>query len=129
MNYAHLDNTGKVASQRGGPYEGYVKCPAWVQVGDTFDGTNWHEDPERRAASIKAQAERIILGRFPTWKQLNMARRHAELQSKIVVIPGTEQARKKKRLEDDFAWIDAVAAESDRLEADPNATPNWPEYE
>jgi hypothetical protein len=106
-----------------------VPAPDHVRLGWQLDDGQWF-DPyagEKRLDAIKAEASRRITQRFPAWKQLNMTRRHAELQGKLLILPGTALAKEKQRLEADFAWIEAMAAESDRLEADSEAIPAWPE--
>ena len=89
---------------------------------------------EQRAA-VKEEARRRILGRYPDWKQINMTARAGEL-IKLMVVKGSlteaEQAE-VAALEAAWAWIKAVRARSDEIEAiDPipadfAADSRWPE--
>lgn len=79
---------------------------------------------QAHAAGVKAKANEIITGRYPLWKQLNMQARFSELMDKGTL--SDVEASEKNALLEVWAWVKAVRAESDRLEADPGATPNWP---
>ena len=80
-----------------------------------------------RVVAIKAKAGEIILARYPAWKQANMTARFVELLNVELAgnLNAVEQAT-KQTLVDAWAWVKAVRAESDRLEADASATENWP---
>jgi len=82
----------------------------------------------KRIIGIKTKAGEIILARYPSWKQQNLQARFTELVDKV---QGGEALTSQEQQEKDgikaaWAWAKLVRAESDRLEADMNATPNWP---
>ncbi len=87
------------------------------------------------AARIKAAARRVILARFPDWKQQNMTARGVELAFKIAeggTFSETDQAD-AAALMATWAWIKAVRLHSDALESDYAAgsavtlSSGWPE--
>lgn len=124
MNLVNLNADGKVVDVNCNGAS--TEAPDWIECDDSFDGKEWKQDDSRRIAAIKAQAKSIIYGRFDQEKQLNMLARYSELNGRYVILPYTAEAKEKAALEDDYDWIKSVRAESNRLEADPKATPNWP---
>lgn len=125
--YVILSESGKVTGRRSAPYEGHVEAPDWVECDDVCESGIWIMDENRRVQAINDKSRQIIIDKFPSWKQHNMERRLRQLKDKLLILPLSEDAAERDALEADFAWIDSVVAESDRLTADPNATPNWPE--
>lgn len=84
---------------------------------------------DERIAAIKQQASNIILNRYPLWKQQNLHARFTELVDKAQSgeeLTADEQIE-KSNIKSVWTWAKAVRAESDRLELDANATPNWPD--
>lgn len=70
------------------------------------------EAAARRVPEIKEAAEALILSIYPMWKQSNMHRDGGDHSAA-------------------WTWIDAVRAESNRLEADASLTvgdANWPTH-
>lgn len=83
---------------------------------------------DERKADIKNKAGEIILARYPSWKQANLQARFTELVDKVQsggTLTAQEQME-KDGIKSAWAWAKLVRSESDRLEADPNATANWP---
>lgn len=72
-----------------------------------------------RVPDIKAEAARRILSVMPDWKQRNLTARAAELVEAMAtggsLTPEDEQER--QQIKAIWAWVKAVRAESDRLEA------------
>lgn len=70
-------------------------------------------------ASVKAEASRRILARYPDWQQRNMTARGIELLSqKLVAGDWTEaEASEAGALQTAWGWIRAVRAASDALGA------------
>lgn len=74
---------------------------------------------EEQVASVKNEARRRILDRFPDWKQANMTARGVELQDiwrRVGAWTEIEQAE-ADALTGAWAWIKAVRAASDAIEA------------
>lgn len=67
-------------------------------------------------AIVKAEARRRILDRYPDWKQTNMLARSVELVKKGASLT-PEETVESQQLEAVWAWIKAVRAASDQLEA------------
>lgn len=66
-----------------------------------------------KRAAIKTAARQIILSRYPEWRQANLTARAVELVS-LNETSGPEW----QQLQSIWAWIQAVRARSDLLEAD-----------
>ena len=66
-----------------------------------------------KRAAIKQAARQTILARYPDWMQANLTARAVELVS-LSELSGPEWAR----MQSIWAWIKAVRAHSDLLEAD-----------
>ena len=66
-----------------------------------------------KRAAIKQAARQVILSRYPEWMQANLTARAVELVS-LSELSGPEWAR----MQSIWAWIKAVRAHSDLLEAD-----------
>lgn len=77
---------------------------------------------------IKAEAGRRILREYEDWRQRNMIRREVVLGR--IETPSGPETTELAELVAAFAWIDAVRAASDALEADPpediSDDANWP---
>lgn len=93
-------------------------------------------EPEVSAGEVKDEARRRILERFPEWKQQNMTARGVELQD-IRREKGTwtiEEAAEAAALREAWAWIRAVRAASNAIEAikpipaDYAAPDRWPPW-
>lgn len=92
-----------------------------------------------RVAQIKAEAGRRILAAYPLWKQANLTKRAAELNDLRFDRELTEgEGVERLALKAAGAWVDAVRAASNALEAalptdagglaafDPAAAEGWP---
>ena len=66
-----------------------------------------------KRSAIKQAARQVILARYPEWMQANLTARAVELVS-LGQLSGPEWAR----MQSIWAWIKAVRAHSDLLEAD-----------
>ena len=66
-----------------------------------------------KRAAIKQAARQIILGRYPEWRQANLTARAVELVSL-----GQTSGPEWQQMQSIWAWIKAVRAHSDLLEAD-----------
>lgn len=66
-----------------------------------------------KRAAIKTAARQIILSRYPEWRQANLTARAVELIS-LEQTSGAEW----QQMQSIWAWIQAVRARSDLLEAD-----------
>lgn len=112
--------------------EEFLAIHAALRTPEMLQNQGWFPDalnpdiPDYRVASIKAMASNIIKARFSLEQQLNMLARYSELCGRLIILPYTAEAEEKARLEAAYDWIKAVRAESNRLEADPTAVPNWP---
>lgn len=134
MNYAILNN-GIITGVRSRPGDGsdedeFVPVPANAECADLWDGTTLIKDNAARITVIKAAAGVEIYGQLPAWKQNNMLMEGLKLERKdrkggLTV----DETSTIKALEVWGGWIEAVRAESDRLEADTLLTvadANWP---
>lgn len=95
-----------------------VLVPDSAECGDAFDGVTLTPDDSRRIASIKAEANRRILARYPAWKQSN-------LTAAALEAIGAGQQPPQEAL-DAWAWVKEVRAHSDALESGAGMTANWP---
>lgn len=132
MRYAKLNPDGSVrswSSQRDAEHT--VSIPANAEGGWVKSGGQW-VDPEaesKRTAKIKEKAREIIESGYPLWKQVNDERVLRRLKDRWTLFQVTTDKAEIDRLEAKQKWVDDVRAESERLEKDANATPNWPPME
>jgi hypothetical protein len=108
--------TGKKTATPGLQLVDGVPTRTWV--------TTNYSAPERTALrsakleSVKVEARRRILARWPEWKQLNMNARATQLTRIRLDRPWTEaEAAEAAALEGAWAWIVQVRAASDAIEA------------
>ena len=76
-------------------------------------------EAEARIDAVKAEARRRITQRFPDWKQANMTARGVELTFKLAQGQSldAQEAAEVAALQAALAWIKAVRAASDAIEA------------
>lgn len=70
------------------------------------------------ALAIDDEAGRVILSRYPEWKQRNMIAKGVELAYKVATNSATaDEMQQIGQLQAVWAWIEAVRARSDALQA------------
>lgn len=109
-----LETDGGIASFP--PLPGNRHYDDMVAAGITPDP---YRPPPVAPGSVKAEAQRRILGRFPEWKQRNMIARSVELTLELARgKPWTaEQSAEAAALQATWSWIGEVRAASDAIEA------------
>lgn len=89
-----------------------------------------------RINAIKLKANEIITAKYPAWKQVNLAAQSIEMMlfKGFMELPDDVfPPAKKQALMDSilgigaWSWVKQVRAESDRLEGDASAIPDWPQ--
>ena len=97
--------------QRGGRW-----VAIWVEVADDLH-------PGAVPGLIKAEARRRILERVPEWRQVNLAARMIELVRLGADQWTPEQQAEAAQIEALWAWVKAIRARSDELEAETAGKP------
>lgn len=86
--------------------------------------TIWQENKKDyykdiKTTEIKQKAHKIIINRYPDWKQRNMAQRAVELVDiKTERALTTDEEAERQKLKDIKAWVDSIRSQSNVMEAD-----------